>query len=75
MEQNNNIITHVEGLPNIGGIVHVEKHGEKKQQKNMHKQNEKQHGLQENKLNTTVTAKDDCREKNNDDEHSIDYCA
>jgi hypothetical protein len=75
MEQNNNnIIKPVERLPNVGSVTHAEKQGEKKQQKNLRKQKERQQEPIENILNTTVTAKDDHSE-NNRDGHSIDYCA
>jgi sRNA-binding protein len=75
MKQNNDIIKPVEKLPNIGSVIHAEKQGDRKQQKNLRQKNEKQQKPDENNLNETVTVKNDSSEKNNEDRHAIDYCA
>lgn len=68
-----NIIKPVESLQNVGGMNPVERRKERK-----HKQNLKKQNRQEQKQELNEPTEEDLNDetsKNEDDQHSIDYCA
>ena len=75
-DNNHNIIKSVEGLQNIAGLTPAKRREERKKRQNLHEQNDQERELAEDKLNES--AEEDIAgeiTKNDQDRHSIDYCA
>ncbi len=69
-DNNYNIIKPVESLQNIRGLTPAKRRKEGKKQQDLHKRKEKEPEQEANEANEANEAV-----KNDEDQHSIDYCA
>ena len=76
MADNNNIIKPVESLQNIASLTPAKRRKEGKKQQNSHERQNRQREFAEEELNeTSEESIDSGIDENNQNEHSIDYCA
>lgn len=75
-EIDHNIIKPVDSLHNIGGITPAKRREERKKRQNINKQKQEQRQFDEDQLNESAEESTDRKIAENDqDDHSIDYCA
>ncbi len=71
-----NIIKPVENLQNVGALTPAKRREERKKRQNLHEKNNRQRPLPENEPDESAAEDIDSEIADNDQEqHSIDYCA